>query len=342
MKVKVKDVAELAGVSPTTASLVLNHKECRVADETKERIFRVAEELKYQQENYGIFQGFKKVKSIGLIVPDIGNPFYSRMAQDISKQAWEWEYTVFQCNINQEFLSFRNAVECLIGKNTDGVILIPPEKIDKEGIKLVKSLQNSRIPMVLLDRAVYTVFCDFVTADNKLGGRIATEHLIQNGHSRIGVLLGGEDSYTAKKRLEGYREVLSRHKIAFDEHLLYQGEYSVESGYQGATYFHKMGVDAIFAANDQLAEGIYRYAGEQDLRIGTDLSVVGYDDTERGRWLNPPLTSVNQSGQGMAEKAVELLIQRIQEEDGETPAKNFYFTPVLAERESVALKSCST
>lgn len=335
MKIKVKDVAALAKVSATTASLVLNQKPCRVSEETKERIFRIYEELRYQQENYGIFQGFKKVNCIGLIVPEHENPFFLSLAEQIVERAEEKGYTVFLCYAGKTFESLKNIIECFIGKNMDGVLLIPPETIDKEGIRLIKSLQTSGMPLVLVDRAVYSVFCDFVTSDNKYGGKCATEYLIACGHEKIGIIMGGGSTYTADKRLEGYKEALAKHKIVWEERYIYRGIYAPESGYAGAEALRKQGVTAIFATNDLIAKGIYQYAEESGLQIGKDLSVVGYDDTKLCEFLEPPLASMEQNIFSMAETAVDLMLKQIKEEEHPTPAQNFYYTPILHKRASV-------
>lgn len=350
MKVKVKDIAAQAGVSTTAVSLVLNHKPCRIAEDTKEKIFRVAAELEYQQKNYGIFQGFKKVKTLGLIIPEIDNPFFAQLAESLTRHASQAGYTVFQCSVGNDFTFFKNAVECLIGKTCDGVILTAPQTITPEGIKLVKYLQNSRIPMVLLDRAVYSVFCDFVTCDNKRGGRLAAEYLISHGHTHVGVLLGGENTYTARTRLEGFWSAFAANHLPLDQVVTYQGTFSRQTGYDGAKSLYDQGIRAFFAENDQIAEGIYEFAKEMGLLIGKDLSVIGYDDTRFSRMLTPKLTTIRQDIDGMAEKAIELAIEKIQWKENGTnkkssggnttgtkvPGQNYYFPPELREGESVS------
>ena len=350
MKVKVKDIAAQAGVSTTAVSLVLNHKPCRIAEDTKEKIFLVAAELEYQQKNYGIFQGFKKVKTLGLIIPEIDNPFFAQLAEQISYYAAQSGYTVFQCNVGEDFASFKNAVECLIAKTCDGVLLTAPQSITPEGIKLVKYLQNSRIPMVLLDRAVYSVFCDFVTCDNKRGGRLAAEYLISHGHTHVGVLLGGENTYTARTRLEGFWSAFAANHLPLDQVLTYQGTFSRQTGYAGAKTLYEQGIRAFFAENDQIAEGVYEFAREMELTIGKEISVIGYDDTRFSRMLVPKLTTIGQDIGGMAEKAVELAIEKIEFKENGTnkksssgtapgtriPGQNYYFPPELREGESVA------
>ena len=249
-----------------------------------------------------IFQGFKKVKTLGLIV-----------------------------------------------KTCNSVILTAPQAITPEGIKLVKYLQNSRIPMVLLDWAVYSVFCDFVTCDNKRGGRLAAEYLISHGHTHVGVLLGGENTYTARTHLEGFWSAFAANHLSLDQVVTYQGTFSRQTGYEGAKSLYNQGIRAFFSENDQIAEGIYEFAREMGLIIGEDLSVIGYDDTRFSRMFVPALTTIGQDTNGMAEKTVELVIEKIQLKENRTtqkssggnapgtkvPGQNYYFPSELWEGESV-------
>lgn len=335
MKIKVKDIAKAAGVSPATVSLVLNHKPSRIAEDTKEHIFRVARELQFQMESEVDFSEFRRVKTIGMMIPDPGNPFYQKLGEEVSKCAFLNGYTVFQCYTGDDIDCFYTALESLMAKNADGMIVIVPRTMDKENTKLLKSVQKSRVPLVLLDRAAYNVFSDFVTADNKHGGRIVTDYLIRRGHTRIGVMTGEENIYTARKRLEGHMEALAAHKIPFERELVFYGKYDMETGYSAAEYLILKGVTAIAAGNDLMAYGAYLYAKERGLAIPEDFSVIGYDNTKLCGMMEPPLTSVEQNVEMMASKAVEVLLRQIEERAEEAPARNYYFTPILVERGSV-------
>lgn len=337
MKVKVKDIAKAAGVSPTTVSLVLNNRPSRIAEDTKEHILRVTREMQFQKESEIDFSEFKKVKTLGMVVPDVMSSFYHRLAEETSRHAFYQEYTVFQCYTNDDIQCFYMAVEGLMAKNVDGIIIIPPRTMDKENVKLLKSLQKSGVPMVLLDRAAYAVFCDFVMADNKHGGRIATEYLIKHGHTGIGCLVGEANVYTSRKRVEGYREALAAAKIPFDKDLVYYGNYDIESGRAGMELLWGKGVTAVVAGNDLMAYGVYLFAKGHHLCIPGDLSVIGYDNTELCGLMDVPLTSVDQNTDTMASKAVEVLLRRIEEPaaDEPEPARNYYFTPFVVERDSV-------
>lgn len=341
INVKVKDIAKVAGVSPSTVSLVLNNRPSRIAEDTKEHIFRVAREMQFQKETEIDFTEFKKVRTIGLIVPDRMNPFYHQLAEEIARNAFLGDYSVFQCYTGDDIQCFYTAVEGFMAKNIDGIIVIPPRTMDKENVKLLKSVQKSNVPIMLLDRAAYGVFCDFVTADNKHGGKIAAEYMIKKGHTRIGCMMAEQNIYTSRKRLEGYREALAAYKIPFDKSLIYYGNYDIDSGRQGAEELIGKGVTAIVAGNDLMALGVYLYAEEQGLSVPDDVSVIGYDNTELCRFARTPLTSVDQNTSTMASKAVEVILRQIGKEEGEEePARNYYFTPYIVERESV--KDCNS
>lgn len=338
MKVKVKDIAKAAGVSPSTVSLVLNDRPSRIAEDTKELILRTAKEMQFRMESGIDFTEFKKVKTFGMLVPDEMNSFYHRMAEEIAKHAFLHGYTVFQCYTNDDIQRFYTALEGLMAKNVDGLIVIPPRTMDKENVKLLKSVQKSGIPMVLLDRAAYTVFCDFVTADNKYGGRLATDYLIKYGHTRIGCMVGDANVYTSRKRVDGYKEALAAAKIPFDKELVYYGNFDVETGKTGMARLLEKGVTAVVAGNDLMAYGGYIYAKEHSISIPEELSLIGYDNTQQCILMDVPLTSVEQNTDMMASKAVELLIRRIEKplEEELEPARNYYFTPYVVERSSVA------
>lgn len=337
MKVRVKDIAKAAGVSPSTVSLVLNNRPSRIAEDTREHIQRIAREMQFKMESGVDFTTFKKVKTIGMIVPDSMNPFYHRLAQEIANNGFLHGYTVFLCYIKDDIQRFYTALEGLMVKNVEGLIVVPPRTMDKENVRLLKSLQKSGIPMTLLDRAAFGVFCDFVTADNKYGGRIAAEYLIRNGHTRIGCMVGGENIYTSRRRVDGYKEALAEAGLPFDRELVYYGNYDVDSGKAGIGRLWNKDITAVMAGNDLMAYGVYLYAKDKHISIPGELSVVGYDNTELCALLNVPLTSVDQSVELMASKAVEVLIGRIEKSpDGEAePARNFYFTPSVVERSSV-------
>jgi len=337
MKIKVKDIAKAAGVSPATVSLVLNDRPSRIADSTKERILRIATEMRFEQDSGMDFSSLRNTRTLGMIIPDTGNPFYHRLAEEVSSCAFENGYVTLQCFVRDDMLCFYQALESLIAKTVDGLVLIPPKTMDKENVKAMKAVQKSGPPVVLLDRAAYNFFCDFVTADHKAGARIATDYLITCGHTRIGCMVGGPNVYTSRTRVNGYCEALAAAKIPYDDSLVYYGNYDVETGRLGLEELLKKDITAVVAGNDLMAYGIYLYAQEHHLSIPEDLSVIGYDNTPLCGLLGVPLTSIEQDGGVIARKAVEVLLERISFEKGPEPVpyQNYYFTPHIVERKSV-------
>lgn len=326
MKVKVKDIAQAAGVSTTAVSLVLNGKPSRLSEATKEKIIRIARELAFQNEYSLQSASHKKVQTLGLILPSIREPFYLRLAEEIEGRAYNMGYTVLTSFCENDLRRCCAAVEGVAMKNVDGILFVAPSTSEKDDqlTKILKVLLQNNVPMVLIDRAVYSVFCDFVTSDNKYGGKAATLYLAEQGHEKIGCLCGPQNIYTARKRFQGYREGLASVKREFREDCIYYGSLTAESGKAGAERLYERGCTAIFVANDLMTEGAVAFARERGLSIPKELAIVGYDGTAFG------VPCVQQNVALIAEKAVDLVLEQISEGPEKTPSRNFYITPVLS------------
>lgn len=335
MKVKMKDIAEAAGVSAATVSLVLNNKPSRISAATQEHIRSIAREMQMKQ---GVVSGevSQSVKTIGLLLPDVKNGYFNDLASGVNKYMVQQGYTVFQCDILNDTERCLRAIEDLTIKNVEGIIIIPPYHINsnQDNVALRKSFEKSPIPIILLDQAVYTMFTDFVTADNKQGGYLATKHLLELGHERIGCILGPKQNYTAKKRLEGYKRALAERSIVFDDELVACSEYDISSGKECMEQLSEKDITAVFATNDLIAIGVMQYAERAGMTIPGDLSVVGYDNSLLCDLLEVKLTSIEQNAESMGEKAGEVLLGRIKGSAEEAAPRNYYFTPLFVERQS--------
>ncbi len=337
MKVKVKDIAKAAGVSATAVSLVLNDKPCRLSEATKEHILQVARELHYPNTGIPGHGAWERMRTIGLVLPEEENAFFQAFAAELSRGLFAKGYTLLQSSVGTDLERCCLAIKSLAGANVAGLVAIAPCSCGRETrlIKLLKSLQEGGMPLVLADRAVYSVFCDFVTADHKYGGRLATEYLIGKGHTRIGCILCGQEEYTSRRRLEGYKQALAGAGLPFVKERVFWGAFDEETGRAGAEALIRQGVTGIFAGNDRIAAGVYRHAKERNLQIPAELSVIGYDDTALCGLLSPPLTSIRQDVVRMAEQVTEALLRQCDELASAPKAENYYFTPVLVERGSV-------
>lgn len=335
MRVTIKDIAREAQVSAASVSLVLNNRPNRIKEETKNKILDTAKRLGYTMPARKASAVNIRYKTIAVIFPR-GCAFFEECIDGIELHASVHGYKVLLCNGGDISERTIEAIQLMHSQNIKGIILIPPLDMNINGnnVLLGTALKKTGLPFLLLDRAIDRVFCDFVTSSNNSGAYSATEYLILEGHREIGVIAGAREVYNTRKRLEGYKEALAYHFIPIREEYIYYGNFRKESGYQAADYFWKNGIRAIFAMNDEMAWGVYEFARDNGLKIGEDLSVVGFDGSRICDLLTPTLSSVKQDGTAMGRKACEILIGRIEGLDKDA-VRNNYFVPQLTAGNSV-------
>lgn len=333
----IRDVAEYVGVSAASVSLVLNNKECRIAEETRRKIFDAAKELGYvsKRERMQVENEHGR-RLIGLIYPSLEDELIDECINGVENYAAVYGYSIIQTFCADLAQRCEEQIELLASLGVAGLIVIPPVDMNTgdNNIRLGEALKASEIPYLLLDRAIYQVFCDFVTVDNKLGANLATGHLLAYGHKKIGIIAGKRGVYNTRKRVEGYKEELVLNGMEFDESLIYYGECSVETGYAGMEYLYSKGVTGVISCHEILSLGVYEYAEKEKKKIGEDISIVNFGNMRDAKWLSPKLTSVRQPGEQMGRKAAEVIVGRIQHENLGTIKTN-YFTPALIEGKSV-------
>ena len=338
MACTIRDIALAADVSVSTVSLVLRGKECRISEETKLRVRQIAEQMHYVPNQVAVSLVTKKTHTIGLIYADMLNPFYSELAVGVERNARSHDYSVLICNCDEQVQRCVSNIDLLESRCIDGFILQPPETINAvpgQLHALQEKLNSCRIPYIILDRAIHDIFHDYIAADHQLGGPLATEHLIRLGHTRIGCITGSLSDYGSKRRLAGYKEVLSSHGIPYNPSFVYEGLYLVETGYYGAIELFKQNVTAIFAFSDQIALGVQRAALEYNISIPEELSLIGYDDSSIAHLCAVPLTTIRQPIELLGRRACEILIDRI-----DTPDRlhqDYLYPPALIQRKSCAL-----
>lgn len=337
MKPTVRDIAERAGVSTASVSLVLNDKPSRITDGTKTKIIEAAKELGYEfQEKRQRKKENEAGRLIGVIRPQYHSEFVDMCLHGINRYAYVYGYKIISCDIDSTVELALEYLEVFKEIGVAGVIMLPSVNMNENGSNdaVGKSLYGLKKPFLLLDQAIDRVYCDFVTADNKGGAYMATEYLIHKGHQNIGVISGNREAYTSRKRIEGYKEALAFYDISIkDENVIY-GKFERQTGYDGMKVLMERGVRAVFACDDEIAVGIYQYAQEYKLRIGDDISVVGFNHSKFTTMLFPALTAVSQPGELMGKKACEMLIERM-EGDNKESFRTTYFSPGLIEKNSV-------
>ena len=338
MACTIRDIAQAAGVSVSTVSLVLRGKENRISQETKQRIQKIARQMNYVPNQVAVSLVTKKTHTIGLIYSNMLNPFYVEMAVGVERNAQLHNYSLLICNCDEQVQQCTKNIDLLESRRIDGFIVQPPETINtgEEQLHILqKKLNTCSTPYVILDRAIHDIFHDYVAADHQLGGYLATDHLVRLGHTRIGCITGSLSDYGSRKRLAGYREGLSMHGIPYDPDLVYEGLYQMESGYRGAMDLFPKNITAIFAFSDQIALGVERAAAECGISIPLDLSLVGYDDSSIAPLCSVPLTTIRQPTELLGRRACEVLLDRI--EDPSRAHNDYIYPPVLIQRSSCSL-----
>lgn len=308
--ITIQDVAETAGVSVSTVSRVLNDKD-DVAPETYEKVQKVIEDLSYTSSLAAKSMRSRKTNVIGLIMPDVEGAFAIQVMKGINRAIADFGYDLIVYtggDVKKKSSADREQryVSLLNGSITDGVIVVTP----------TATTFSTAFPVVVVDPNNVSPDCPAVIAANRAGALAVMEYLIGLGHRRIGFIGGRPELRSAVQRLQGYEDGLRQANIPLAPELIQVGDYSTETGMICAQKLLNLPdpPTAIFAANDQSAIGVIKAAQEAGLRVPADLSVVGFDNIPEAAYINPGLTTVDQSIDKMAYVATEMLVSLVQGE----------------------------
>lgn len=314
-----KEVALKAGVSVSTTSRVISEPE-KVKKETRDRVQKVIDELGYHPSRVARRLRAKNVQShiLGLVVPDIQNPFFADVARGVEDFTQAKGYAVILFNSDEDPGKEQFSLNVLRGENVDGAIIAPLGESDA----VIDELLRIGIPVVAIDRALKRQVVDTVTVDNIRGAFDAVQLLIELGHKRIGFIEGLPALSTSKERLEGYRKALSDNGITLDTALERIGDSRQASGRRLAEELLSLPdrPTALFVGNNLMTLGALEAIHTNKLRIPEDIAIVGYDDIPWALALNPPLSMVRQPAYQVGRFAAELMLQRIQDPKRDTVA----------------------
>jgi LacI family transcriptional regulator len=309
MAVTIKDIAKKTNVSIATVSRVMNNKNEGASEETRRRITEAIKELGYQPNALARGLVTRKTKTIGLIIPDIANPFFPDIARGVEDCANKHGYSVFLCNTDDSLVKESQYIRALEEKCVDGIVFTSNSIPKQEHI--IELIRNG-IPVVLLDRWVEVEGGYGVFLDNLKGGYIAARHLIELGHRRIACIAGPLHSKTAKDRLEGYKKALLEEELPIDESIIVEGNYKINSGFNAAEKLMDKGITGIIAFNDLMAYGACNAIKAKGYRIPEDISVIGFDDIIMSQMMEPQLTTIKQPSYEMGTAAIKMLIKLIE------------------------------
>lgn len=312
-KVSLKDIAKKAGVSTALVSYTLNNKEKegRVGKEMAKKIRKIAEELQYRPNQIAKSLKSGSTQTLGVIVADISNPFFANIARVIEDMAKSRGYTVIFGSSDENVEKSWDLIKVLQDRQVDGFIIAPSEGTGKQ----IEFLKDSNVPVVLIDRALPDVSANCVLTDNYQAVHDAVEHLIQNGHRKIGMIASDIQLHHMYDRIRAYHDVLKAHNIPYNEKWLQKIQYKdVKSEVDHAVeqlILPDDPVTAVLFATNTLGINGLRKINQLELRVPDDLSIVCFDESEAFDLFYCRITYVRQPIQQLAGTSVNMLIDQI-------------------------------
>lgn len=304
--VSIKDVAEAAGVSTATVSRVLSNG-LHVRQEVRDRVMETVERMGYRPNLVARSLRSQQSNTIGLIVSDIRNPFFTSISRAVEDTAYEQGISVFLCNTDENPEKETMYLNLMRDEGVAGIIFSPTRQT-------ITNLSISRFdfPIVVVDRSIPNGDVDVVLLDNVDAAYRLTQHLIENGYRRIAAICG-ETSATGPERRSGYEKALRAHGLSPIPELVKYAQPKIEAGY--ATTLKMLDAaqppDALFTTNSLLAAGALQAIRERQLTIPDDIALVTFDETTWASLVQPAITLIDQPTYEIGKTAAELLLQRI-------------------------------
>ena len=310
MRVTMRQVADRAGVSAMTVSRVINDSP-RVSREARKRVEAAIAELGYVPNRLARGLIRQKTGAIGLIVPDVANPFFTLVVRGAEEAARRAGYHVILCNTQGDLERERGYLENMLAFQVEGLLIAPVDDRSRPSLRVLK---KNDVPFVLVDRSIAGHDGDLVQGDSVGGARRLVEHLIALGHRHIGMVTETSDVSTARDRLQGYREALAAARIDVRPELVAEASAIDVRAAHDATLRLLDLLDpptAIFSVNNIAVVGVAEAVRERGLEIPRNLALVCFDDIEHASRFLPFLTVMAQPAETFGTIATQLLLDRL-------------------------------
>jgi LacI family transcriptional regulator len=332
LAITIKDIARMANVSHTTVSRALKDSP-QISVKTKRRIKEIAQNLNYTSNALARGLVLKRSYSLGLVIPDIINPYYAQISKAVEHIAYSADYSLIICNTDRNIEKEKRYLRFLQEKKVDGLIMVTVSAARPEPFQ---DLIRAGIALVLIDNLVPGVNTDFVSNDNFYGAATLVSHLVQLGYKKIAHFSGPRDSFASQERLKAYLHVLKEQNLTIDQNLIIPTNATFDEGQKAAAKVIRLSElpEAVFAVNDSVAIGALRYFAQQGISVPKDLALAGYDDIDMAAMLPVPLTTVRQQPFEVGRIAAKALLERISTLDAMSDFKKIILKPQLIIRES--------
>src|SRR6202158_5072578 len=302
------DVAREARVSVFTVSAVVNHKS-HVGKKLRDRVEAAIRKLNYRPNLVARSLAKQRTHTIGMIVPDMANPFFPMVVRGAEDSAQKHGYNLLLCNSDDNLDKEERAIELLLSKRVDGILLTKAAEDFRPSLR--QMIKEVGIPFVLVMRTYPKLTKDAVITDDYQGAYDAVCHLARSGRRRIGLVSGPLKVSNALARWQGFHDALKASGLAFEQELVVEGDYRIDSGFRAGHALLSHRPDGIYVANHLMTIGLLQAAEEMGLSCPDDFGLVSFDDYPWLGVFRPKLTTVELPKHQLGSEAAELLIERI-------------------------------
>lgn len=336
-KYSLDDIAKMLGVSKTLVSMVINNKgdEYGINPKTQQKVRDKIKELEYQPNPLARSFRTGNSNTLGLIVSDISNRFYARIARDLEDRAARQGYQLIICSTDEIVEKEQELIQMLLDRRVDGLII----SSSQDNAVTFNKLMDEKIPHVLIDRIFPEMRSPSVCVDNFQGARLATRHLITQGFQRIGILAITPDHISSvQSRIQGYRKAMEENALPIQENWIMK----VEFGNLDISLYQKLQrlqqddqlPEAIFTLNNNLTSACLQALKNLSLNIPSDIALIGFDDVSYYNFTQPTISVVKQPIEKISEHAFDLLLGQIKKNKATSGEKNLCLPVELVIRES--------
>lgn len=328
-RITMHDVAKEAGVSLMTVSRVVNEKE-DVSPATRQKVVGVIKKLNYRPSSIARGLATQRTGTLGVVVPDISNPFFSSIVRIAEEEAYAQDYSVFLGNTNEDPQREMAVLQSLEDNQVDGLILCSSRLEDDVLTNVLRRFPTS----VLVFRERKSNDIGSITLDDVFGGEIAINHLLKSGHKNIGLVSGPSISLSAFGRYQGYQKALRESGISVREDWIRRCPPTVESGHQAvhSLISENPEITALFCHNDLIAVGALQACVDLGRKVPDDIAIIGYDDIRLAALVSPSLTTLHVPRASIGTQAMRMLLAQIYSKTAQ--AKEIHLQPELIRRKS--------
>lgn len=311
-RVTIEDVARTAGVSRQTVSRAINNKG-EISSATLKRVMDTVQALGYRPSGVARGLATQRTRTIGLVVPDITNPFFPEVARGVQDLAQSQDYSVFLCNTDESPQAELQVLHSLAAQPVDGIILCGSRIRDDE----LGTFADRYRPLVVLNRFLEHPGVSLILVDNHLGSKLAVDYLVDQGHTAIGLLAGPTTSPSSTQRVEGFCGAMAARELLISDDWIIPGPPTIEGGYETAWQLLSQcpQVTALFAYNDLIALGAVHASNALGRRVPNDCAVIGFDDIPLAAMVSPSLASVRVDKYGLGQQAMARLFAMLEDPD---------------------------